>query len=136
MALRPLPGYPCPNERGGYDWIGDIDGPASYNNTGTFGTSGQQINASDFGMGGFEVVDTPALSNDSVNEIIVCLGATIAGGTMGGPPAAGSGQPAIPPTSFVLHWYTGLRGVGSNPTEVSNATNLSTKYVRTRISFV
>lgn len=133
MGIHPLPGYPCPNEKGGYDWIGDIDGQTSYNNTGTFNTSGQQINAADFGWGGFEIVDIPALSNDGINEVIIVFGATNAGGTMASP---GAGNFAQAPTSAVLHWYTGIRGVGANPTEITNGTNLSSKFVRLRLSGV
>ena len=134
MAIRPLPGYPCPNEKGGYDWIGDVDGPASYNNTGTFNTSGQQINAIDFGFGGFEIVDIPALSSDGINEVLVVLGAAIAG-TTGLSPSPPAGQSAPAETTAVLHWYTAIRGVGSNPSEASNGTNLSAKSVRLRITF-
>jgi hypothetical protein len=135
MAIRPLPGYPCPNEKGGYDWIGDVDGPASYVNSGTFNTSGQQLNALDFGFGGFEIVDIPALSSDGINEVLVVLGATTAGAT-NLQPAPPAGQPAVTPTSCVLHWYTAIRGVGSNPSEVANGVNLSTKSVRLRITLV
>jgi hypothetical protein len=134
VAIRPLPGYPCPNEKGGYDWIGDVDGPASYNNTGTFNTSGQQLNAIDFGLGGFEIVDTPALSSDGLNEIVLVLGATIAGAT-NLQPAPGAGQPANAPTTVVMHWYGGLRGIGG-AVEVANAVNLAGKSVRLRISAV
>ena len=135
MGIHPLPGYPCPNEKGGIDWIGDVDGPTSYNNTGTFGTSGQQINAADFGFGGFEIVDTPSLSSDGVNEVILVLGAATAGTTYLSP-TQGAGDPALASPTCVLHWYTAIRGVGSNPTEVSNGTNLSTKSIRLRISAV
>lgn len=134
MGLRPLPGYPCPNEKGGYDWIGDVDGPASYNNTGTFNTSGQQLNASDFGLGGFEIVDTPSLSSDAVNEVVLVLGATIAGAT-NLQPAPPSGISAVAATTVVMHWYTGLRGIGG-AVEVANAVNLSSKSIRLRISAI
>lgn len=134
MAVRHLPGYPHPNEKGGYDDLLDIDGPASYNNTGTFGTSGQQINAADFGMGGFEFVGVDSISSDGVNEVMVVNGATIAGATNLNP-APGSGQPGIVPNTAVLHWYAGIRGIGGIA-EVANAVNLSTKSVRIRISFV
>ena len=135
MAIRPLAGYPCANEKGGYDWIGDIDGPTSYANTGTFNTSGQQLNALDLGLGGFELVDAPSLSSDGVNEVLAVLGATVAGAT-GLSPSPGAGQSAPAVASVVLHWYTGIRGVGSNPSEITNGTNLSAKSVRLRISAV
>ena len=135
MAIRPLPGYPCPNEKGGYDWIGDIDGPASYINTGTFNTSGQQINALDFGFGGFEIVDAPALSSDGINEVLLVIGATTAGVT-GLSPSPQVGQPAPAESSCVLHWFAGIRGIGGNPTEVANGVNLSAKSIRLRITAV
>lgn len=135
MGIRPLPGYPCPNEKGGYDWIGDVDGPTSYVNTGVFNTSGQQLNAIDFGFGGFEIVDAPALSSDGINDIVLVMGATVAGATQLSPsPPAGSSGPAV--ANAVLHWYTAVRGVGSNPSEVANNTNLSAKTVRLRITGV
>jgi hypothetical protein len=135
MGLHPLPGYPCPNEKGGYDWVGDVDGPTSYVNSGTFGTSGQQLNAQDFGFGGFEIVDAPALSSDGVNDIVLVMGATTGGATALSPsPGAGQSGPAV--QTAVLHWFTAIRGVGANPTEVANATNLSAKMVRLRIAGV
>jgi hypothetical protein len=135
MGIHPLPGYPCPNEKGGYDWMGDVDGPTSYINTGTFNTSGQQLNAADFGFGGFEIVDAPALSSDGVNDITLVVGATTAGATQLSP-SPGAGQPGAAVASAVIHWYTAVRGVGSNPTEVTNGTNLSAKTVRLRIAAV
>jgi len=127
MAFRPLPGYPQPIGAK-YDLVCDLDGPASYNNTGTFATSGQQINAADFGLGGFEYIEVDDLSSDGVNAVQVVLGATTAGATNLNP-APGSGQPAIVPVTAVLHWYTGP----SSATEVSNTTPLNSKYVRLRI---
>lgn len=135
MAIHPLPGYPCPNEKGGYDWIGDVDGPTSYVNTGTFNTSGQQLNASDFGFGGFEIVDAPALSSDGINDIIVVHGATT-GGVTSLSPSPAAGQPGQAVTTAVLHWYNAIRGIGTNPAEVSNAVNLSAKTVRIRLALV
>ena len=128
MAFRFLPGYPYPNEKGGYEIIVDLDGQASYNNTGTFNTSGQQINALDFGIGGFEDVGSDMLSSDGVNVVEIVLGATIAGATNLNP-APGSGQPAIVPVTAVLHWFTNV----TRSAEVANAFNLSGKYVRLRI---
>ena len=134
MAFRFVPGYPYPNEKGGYELILDLDGPASYNNTGVFNTSGQQINALDFSLGGFEDVGADELSSDSVNEVVVALGATIAGATNLNP-APPAGQPSIIVTTAVLHWYTGVRGIGGT-VEVANAINLSGKYIRLRLIMV
>lgn len=126
MARRPLAGYPSPNDSAKYELLIDIDGPASYNNTGTFNTSGQQINASDFGFGGFELLDASGLSSDGVNVVEIVLGATIAGTVVGAGGPQGTSGPVA--RTAVLHWYTSpTRG-----TEVTNATNLSTKFIRIR----
>ena len=124
--VRILAGYPCPNEKGGMDLIFDVIGPASYVNSGTFGTSGVQINAADLGMGGFEDVGSDMMSSDGVNVIEIVPGATIAGGTA--PTAPQAGQPGPVFKTFVMHWFTSpTRG-----TEVTNGTPLNTKYVRLR----
>lgn len=127
MAFRFLPGYPYGNEKGGIEIIFDLDGPASYNNTGTFNTSGQQLNASDLGIGGFEDIGSDMLSSDGVNVVEVVLGATTAGATNLNP-APGSGQPAIVPVTAVLHWFTSV----TRATEVTNGTPLNGKYIRLR----
>lgn len=131
MANRILAGYVAPNDSGKYELLVDHDGPTSYINSGTFTTSGDQINASDFGLGGFEVVGADVLSSDAVNEVVVALGSVVSTGATNLQPA-----PQAPPgpvvTTCVLHWYTGVRGIGGT-TEVTNATNLSGKYVRLRI---
>ena len=127
MANRTLAGYPQPvGEK--YESLVDIDGPASYVNTGTFGTSGQQINAADFGLGGFEIIGTDDLSSDGVNAVQVVLGATVAGATSlaTAPPAGSPGDVA---KTAVIHWYTSP----SSGTEVANGVNLSGKYVRLQI---
>lgn len=130
MAIRVLAGYPQPiGEK--YEIIVDIDGQTSYNNTGTFNTSGQQINASDLGFGGFESVETLAdTSSDGINGVAVVLGATTAGATNMQPAPQSSPGPVV--TSCVIHWYTGP----SQATEVANLTNLSTKYIRLRFRCV
>lgn len=130
MAFRILAGYVAPNDSNKYELLVDLDGPASYVNTGTFNTSGQQINASDLGLGGFEVVGADVISSDSQNEVVIALGATVAGATNLAPTPAAPPGPVV--TTAVLHWYTGLRGIGG-AVEVANGTNLSGKYIRLRI---
>jgi len=109
MANATVVGTPTPI---GNFWLVQVDhtGPASYNNTGTFATSGETLNATDLGFGGIVNVDG-MVSNDGVNFIGV---------------ASPVGNPA-PLASVALHWYT------MNGTEVTNATNLSTKTVRLQI---
>jgi hypothetical protein len=131
MAIRSLAGYPQPvGEK--YETYVDIDGPVSYANTGTFATSGQQLNASDLGFGGLESVETLTdASSDGVNGFIVVLGATVAGATnlSKAPPAGSPGDVA---QSAVIHWYTGP----SLGAEVANGVNLSGKYIRLRVRAV
>jgi hypothetical protein len=112
MANRILPGYLA--------YVGDKieitidhDGPASYNNTGTFNTSGDIINASDLGLGGFEDVNSDGVSSDGLNYAFVEYR------------NGGSGN-AIP--FVVVHWFVLATNV-----EVANAQNLSTKSLRLRL---
>src|SRR5271156_5290199 len=116
MANRVLPGYP--QQIGGkYEMVVDHDGPASYVNTATFATSGEQINAADFGFGGIEYIECDGLSSDGLNNVQIVLGATVAGATNLQPAStANVGGPAV--ASAVIHWYT----TPSSATEVANAT--------------
>ena len=123
MANRILAGYP--NYVGDkIEMIIDHDGPVSYLNTGTFATSGDQINASDLGLGGIEFIDEVDISSDDVNAVSIVPGATVAGASNLQPAPATSPGPV--PTSAVLHWQTTPFG----GTEVANGVNLSSKYVR------
>jgi hypothetical protein len=126
MANRILAGYSQPvGEK--IEIVFDHDGPTSYVNSGTFATSGDQINASDFGLGGIEYVEVDNLSSDGVNAVQIVLGATIAGATNLQPaPATSPGPVAV---TAVIHWYTSP----SSGTEVANGVNLSGKYIRLRI---
>ena len=124
MAIRPLAGYPM-QVGDKMLMIFDIDGPTSYVNTGTFGTSGQQINAADLGVGGFETMDPKGLSNDGVASGKIVLGAATAGTTALSPsPSVGQSGPAV--TTAVLHWYNSA----ASSTEYTNGTNLSAKSLR------
>lgn len=130
MANRILAGYPQP-VGAKYEIIVDIDGPASYLNSGTFGTSGQQINAADFGFGGIEYIEVDGLSSDGVNAVQLVLGATTLGVT-NLQPAPPAGQPGQAAQSAVIHWYTSP----SSAAEVANGTNLAGKYVRVHMRLV
>jgi hypothetical protein len=115
MANRILPGYLMPvGEK--LELVVDHDGPASYVNTGTFSSSGEIINASDFGLGGFELCQIDALSSDGLNYGYVVLNgqSTSVGGN------------AVP--TATIHWYVLATNV-----EVANAQNLSTKSLRLQI---
>lgn len=93
--------------------ITDHDGPASYNNTGTFATSGETINALDFGLGGFEFIDASDLSSDSINTVLAVMI----------PQNNGDAS-----TSARLYWFVQATGA-----QVNNAVNLSTKAIRLKI---
>lgn len=124
MAIRILAGYISPNDAGKYDMIFDLDGPASYVNTGTFLTSGQQINASQLGVGGFEDIGSDMIASDgtSVVEVVpAAVGSTPA-------PAGPAGSVGKVFTAATLHWFNGV----TRGTEFANLTNLSTKYIRLR----
>lgn len=107
MANTIVPGYAT---AWGNKYVVMIDhtGPSSYNNTGTYGTSGDVINASDLGYGGIEAVLSASQSSDGLNDIVWS--------------APGSGVVA---SSVALHWF-----VTSTSTEVANGVSLSSKSVR------
>jgi hypothetical protein len=120
MPNRIMPGYI--NQLGDkMELVVDHDGPASYNNTGTFSTSGETINAADLGLGGFELVQIDALSSDGLNYGYVVLSNQSTSST-----PQGVGANAVP--SAVIHWYVLATNV-----EVANAVNLSTKSLRLQI---
>lgn len=98
----------------------DHDGPASYNNTGTFTTSGETLNATDLGYGGFEFVDEISLSSDQLNTVLIALPGLSTSGNFGD---------ARPTT--VIHWFVQATGA-----EVANTVNLSGKSVRLRLTCV
>lgn len=131
FANRILPGYVSPNDAGKYEMVVDHDGPASYVNV-SLANSGEQINASDFGLGGFESVGVDSMVN--VNGL---GGGTIQGVvevSLGSVVATNTGIPfgASAVASAVLHWFTGA----TRGTEIPAATNLSTAFVRLRIMAV
>jgi hypothetical protein len=117
FANRVLPGYTMP-VGAKYEIIIDHDGPGSYNNTGTFATSGEIINAADIGIGGFELVSDQTLSSDGLNYVLIQL-----------PNQSTSVEPqgnALPTAR--IHWY-----VTATNAEVANAVNLAGKSVRLQI---
>jgi hypothetical protein len=92
--------------------VADHDGPASYVN----GT-GETIYASDFGIGGFELVQIDALSNDGLNYAYT---------TITGQSTAGNVGNAVP--SVTLRWFVVATGL-----EVANGIALNTKSIRLQI---
>lgn len=118
FVTRIMPGYVMPIADK-YEIICDVDGPASYLNSGAVNnTSGQPINASDFGIGGFELVDAQSLSSDELNTFLIWL------------PNQSTSSDNIGnalPTARV-YWF-----VQSTGAQVANAVNLSTKSVRLQI---
>jgi hypothetical protein len=117
FANRVLPGYM--NYMGSkYEIIVDHDGPASYNNTGTFATSGEVLNAIDFGLGGFEMADAQSLSSDGLNYCWILLT-----GQSTSADVAGNAVPTIR-----VYWY-----VAATNAQVANAANMSGKSIRLQI---
>lgn len=88
--------------------IVDRSGPASYNNTGTYATSGDVLSAAELGLGGIDNV-IPSQSSDGLNEIEISF-------------PLNSGQ-AVP--TIALHWFVTATGA-----EVANTTALNTKSIR------
>jgi hypothetical protein len=120
MANRIMPGYKLDvSEK--IEIVVDHDGPASYVNTGTFATSGETINAADFGLGGFELVQIDALSSDGLNIAYAVLTNQSNSNT-----PQGTGANAVP--NMVIHWF-----VFATNTEVANGVNLSGKSIRLQI---
>lgn len=117
MANRILDGYVA-QFGNKVEIVADHDGPASYNNTGTFATSGEIINASDFGLGGFELVQVDALSSDGLNYAYVVLVGQ----------STSSGNKGNVGTQAIIHWY-----VLSTNVEVANTVNLAGKSIRLQI---
>jgi len=117
MANRILDGYMLQvSEK--LEVIVDHDGPATYVNTNTFATSGETINASDFGLGGFELVQVDALSSDGLNYAYVVL--------VGQSTSTANKANAV--TSAVIHWFVVATGA-----EVANGVVLNTKSIRLQI---
>jgi hypothetical protein len=104
-----LPGYDQP-VGAKIEFMKDLKGPASYNNTGTFSTSGQTIYASDDNLGGFEFIAAMGLSDDGLHTVLILL------------PGTPTDQP-VP--SATVHWFVQATGA-----EVANAVNLSTVRIR------
>jgi hypothetical protein len=131
FANRILPGYVSPNDAGKYEMVVDHDGPASYINA-SAANSGEQINASDFGLGGFEsvgvdsLVNTVATAGGSLQGVVeVSLGSIVTTNT-------GLALGATAVASAVLHWFE----AATRSTEFPAASNLSTSFVRLRVMAV
>jgi len=114
MANRILDGYSLPiGDK--IEIIVDHDGPASY----TGGAAGgETINASDFGLGGFELIQCDALSSDGLNTVFPTL--------TGQSTSAANKANAV--TSATLRWFVTATGA-----EVANGVALNTKSVRLQI---
>jgi hypothetical protein len=114
MANRILDGYSMPiGDK--IEIIVDHDGPASYVGG---AAGGETINASDFGLGGFEVVQADGLSSDGLNSVFV---------TLTGQSTSGANK-ANAVTSATLRWF-----VVSTAAEVANGVSLTGKSIRLQI---
>lgn len=112
--------------------ITDHAGPKSYGNIGTNSGTGDVVQASDFGIGGFDSV-TGAWGafiegySNSGNFIVKVF--TSSSGTT---PALGATN-GLAQTKAVLQWFTTSAAFGAISTEVSNTTDLSAEVVRLQI---
>lgn len=104
-----LPGYPQPvGEK--YEKVFDHQGPASYNNTGTFSTSGETLTAISLAFGGFDTLGANGLS---ASGLYTCLVQLVNSGNANAVPSAR------------IYWF-----VQSTGAQVANAVNLSGEVVR------
>jgi len=114
MANRIMDGYSLPiGDK--IEIVVDHDGPASY--LGGAG-NGETIFASDFGLGGFELVQVDALSSDGLNQVMVTL--------TGQSTSVANKANAV--ASATLRWF-----VVATAAEVANAVALNTKSIRLQI---
>lgn len=128
MANTPVQGYPQSiGTKTRMVW--DHTGPASYGNIGTSSGTGDVINASDLGFGGFDVVAmafggwTEAYSQSG--NFIVKMFTSSTGTTPSVSLPSGNAFPKI-----VLQWFTVSAAFGAISTEVTNTTSLAAESVR------
>lgn len=124
MANTPLAGYPT-NFGNKIFEVFDHKGPSSYANIGTSGGAGDTINASDFGIGGFDALQVYFSSyTESGNYIVkIFTGHTTTTPTLG--PALGGAF-----ANATLQWFTTAAAFGAISTEATNTTDLSAEIVR------
>lgn len=126
MANTPVQGYPQPMGSK-IRMLFDHTGPTSYSNIGTNSGTGDVINATDLGEGGFDAMDTSwAVGNYSASgNYAVIIGVSSSATTQTVNPSAGLASPKV-----VLRWMTTSAAFGTISTEVSNGTNLSAEVIR------
>jgi hypothetical protein len=126
MANTPVQGYPQPMGSK-IRMVFDHTGPKSYGNIGTSSGTGDVINATDLGFGGFDGCDTTmGVGNYSASgNYIVIIGVSAASTTQTVAPAPGLATPKL-----VLRWMTTSAAFGAISTEVTNATDLSAETFR------
>lgn len=125
QVITPLPGYPQP-------WgskirmLFDRTGPKSYANIGSSSGKGDVLNASDLGLGGFEVAGVAFQGfSSSGNYAVRVYTGTSATAITNTAPFPGSAVSAI-----TIVWYAVGTAFVTATTEVSNATDLSAETIR------
>lgn len=111
----------------GVKWLMILDhyGPASYSNIGTSSGTGDVIQSSDIGWGGFDKT-SPLFAGYSFSGNYFVKVFTSSSGTT---PALSQGAGQSYP-KFLLQWFTTSAAFGAVSTEVTNTTNLSAEIVR------
>src|SRR5208283_4504467 len=124
-VITPVPGYPQP-------WgtkirmLVDRTGPKSYSNIGTSSGTGDVLNASDLGLGGFETCTVAWQGFSSTGNYLVRVytGTSTTSITNTAPFSGNAVQ------KVVIVWYTASTAFVAGTTEVSNATDLSAESIR------
>jgi hypothetical protein len=130
----PVAGYPQP-WGSKIQMLWDHNGPASYGNIGTSSGTGDIINASDLGMGGFDTFEGAfGLYSEgytaSGNYIVKAFTGTATTTPSVSLPTGGAFQ------KVVLQWFTTSAAFGAISTEVANGTNLSAEVIRLKATMV
>jgi hypothetical protein len=134
MANIPVQGYPT-SIGSKQMMMFDHTGPKSYGNIGTSSGTGDVINATDLGLGGFDSFEMAfggftegySASGNFIVKVFSSTSATTPAINIpiGGSFAAGSAFKGV-----VLQWFTTSAPFGAISSEVTNATDLSAEQIR------
>lgn len=120
----PVAGYPTDIGNKHLE-IFDHKGPSSYGNIGTNSGTGDVINASDLGWGGFDRFSVAFGAYSESGNYIIKVFTTSATTVPAVSPPLGGAFPKV-----VLQWFTTSAAFGAISTEVTNTTDLSGETIR------